>query len=174
MDVGAGTGLLTLEMSPYFNQVTAYDVSCKMLEVLQVKIAQERAKQQVNVAYGALENLGKFDLIFSLLAFHHIPNVPSTVVELLGHLNAGGRLLIADLLATSNVRRFHKPEETIGTDYEHDGFTKHEVQEWLSGCDDFDWVEMPIRKEAAEGWKAAGHPETEEYTLFVASAKLKS
>mmetsp|Transcript_7410 Transcript_7410/g.18961 ORF Transcript_7410/g.18961 Transcript_7410/m.18961 type:complete len:177 (-) Transcript_7410:183-713(-) len=172
LDVGAGTGLLTFELAPSFEQVTAFDVSAGMLEVLQAKA--DRSGVGVTTTLGPLEQLPKFDMIFSLLAFHHIPDADGMASRLLEHLKPGGRLLVCDLLATPNVRRFHKPHEIVGEHYEHDGFAKSAVQSWFSDCDDFDWVEMPLRKDLAEGWRGAGFAEAEEFHLFVASATLKA
>jgi hypothetical protein len=127
----------------------------------------------VTTTLGPLDQLPKFDMIFSRLAFHHIPHPRGMASQLLEHLYPGGCLLVADLLATPNVRRFHQPHDFLGEEYEHDGFAKSAVQSWFSDCDDFEWVETVMRKDLDEGWIDAGFAEEEDFCLFIASAKLK-
>merc|ERR1712039_688710 len=127
LDVGAGTGLLTFELAPYFKQMTALDISTKMLEVLQEKAKQKKC--DVTTTTGPVEALGRFDLIFSMLAFHHIGDVPAMARQMAGHL-----------------------------------------QSWFTDFDDFDCVQIPMRKKLDAGWKSAGlEHEEEEYQLFIAS-----
>jgi len=169
LDIGAGTGLLTLELAPSCREITGFDLSSKMLEVMRAKL-EALSTSNVTVTAGPLGTLGRFDLIVSLLAFHHVRDVPSLVKQLgQQHLSPGGRLLVVDLEATPNVRSFHKPQGRVGEHYEHDGFREVEVREWFaSDFGSVEYVRRPLLKKLAEGWDRAR--EEEEYQLFFASA----
>merc|ERR1712216_935902 len=176
LDIGAGTGLLTLELAPSFQHVTGFDVSTKMLDVMRAKLLDQKdLAGKVTPSIGPLEALGQFDLIFSLLAFHHIRDVESMVQRLRKHhLNPGGRLLIVDLGATPNVRRFHKPHEQVGEHYEHDGFKESVVRSlFADGFSNVDYIQRPLRKALHEDWESVAGTtpgSDEEYQLFFASA----
>mmetsp|Transcript_1501 Transcript_1501/g.3063 ORF Transcript_1501/g.3063 Transcript_1501/m.3063 type:complete len:147 (-) Transcript_1501:544-984(-) len=45
LDVGAGTGLLTFAMEPHFKQLTAFDTSAGMLDVLNKKLADSTSNK---------------------------------------------------------------------------------------------------------------------------------
>mmetsp|Transcript_54235 Transcript_54235/g.115756 ORF Transcript_54235/g.115756 Transcript_54235/m.115756 type:complete len:249 (-) Transcript_54235:187-933(-) len=171
LDVGAGTGLLTFQLASDFQKVAAFDVSTGMLDVLNGKA--EKSGLTVQTATD-MKELGKFDLIVSLLAFHHIPKPEEALHNLVkSHVNPGGRVAVIDLVANDNVRRFHKPEEKIPDHYEYDGFSKETVEAWYSacGCTDFDWSELPLRKQLHAGWpRVEPGVEDEEHMFFIASA----
>jgi len=169
LEVGAGTGLLTLELASSFQRITGFDVSTKMLDVMRSKV-QERLGDRVTVTSGPLHTLGRFDVIFSLLAMHHIKDV-SVLVRQLGrqHLNPGGRLLVVDLEATANVRRFHKPQDQMGEHYEHDGFDEATVRSWFKGdFGEVDYMTKPISKKLHKDWDP--NEADEEFQLFFASS----
>eukprot|EP00933_Yihiella_yeosuensis_P011796 TRINITY_DN119500_c0_g1_i1.p1 TRINITY_DN119500_c0_g1~~TRINITY_DN119500_c0_g1_i1.p1 ORF type:complete len:293 (-),score=67.87 TRINITY_DN119500_c0_g1_i1:213-971(-) len=183
LDFGAGTGLLTLEMAPSFEHSTGVDISSKMIEVMQTKIDSLGSSSRITATSSPLESLGSFDMIFSLLAFHHVKDVPLLIQQLRQHLNPGGRLLVVDLEASDHVRRFHKPTDNLGEHYEHDGFSEETVRHWfarrcsvknVASFGVVDFVRHPIRKKLDEGWLKGGpEEEYEDYNLFFASAALQ-
>ena len=85
MDFGAGTGLVTLGLSPYVGKLTAVDTSPEMLRVLDEKLkALGIANFQplsCDIAKTPLP-AAEFDLIMSSMVLHHIPDVPQTLKRL--------------------------------------------------------------------------------------------
>jgi 2-polyprenyl-3-methyl-5-hydroxy-6-metoxy-1,4-benzoquinol methylase len=95
LDVGCGTGILSLELSRHFASVLAVDLSEPMLDVAR------RRRSAANVIYrrmdaNALDLEGSFDAIVSHTTFHHLDDVPRTLARLAEHLASGGRLILVD------------------------------------------------------------------------------
>lgn len=115
-----------------------------------------------------------FDLVVSKLAFHHISAVSSMVAAVWPLLKSGGRLCICDLEATSNVRLFHLKEQTLGVEYEHDGFSEEAAREWFEGGDEA-WAGVEVARvgfsqPTSAGWVAAGHNSIQAFTMMLVSA----
>ena len=95
LEVGCGSGLLALELSKFFDSVTATDISEPMLAIAR------RKRTAANVEYRradanrlALEET--FDAIVSHTTFHHLENIPETLSRLKAALAPGGRLILTD------------------------------------------------------------------------------
>ncbi len=97
MDFGAGTGLITAQIVPHVQQVTAVDISPSMLEQL---LSKHHLKGKVETICQDItaKPLGrKFDLIVSAMAMHHIQDTDRMVQALAEHLKPGGQIALADL-----------------------------------------------------------------------------
>jgi ubiquinone/menaquinone biosynthesis C-methylase UbiE len=100
LDVGCGTGLLTLQLATRVGHVVAADSAQGMLSALEAKL-KSHAVVNVTTQHLDLERgetlEGSYDLLISTMTLHHVPEIP----PLLGHfyriLRPGGRLCIADL-----------------------------------------------------------------------------
>ncbi len=103
VDLGAGSGFLTLELAPRVSEVIAVDLSDSMLAALEVQ-AHERGID--NIA-PRVADLRAFDLppasvevIVSNYALHHLTDADKAALlrRALHWLRPGGRLVVADMM----------------------------------------------------------------------------
>ena len=121
LDLGCGTGLLTLSLQPAVRSVTGADSSQGMLDVLNEKIHAGKLTNIRTLLFDPdrPESLtGEYDIAISSMTFHHIPDIPSILSQLNSHIRPGGKLCIADL--DSDGGRFH--ESPLGVF--HNGFDR--------------------------------------------------
>ncbi len=129
LEYGCGTGLVGAQLAPHLSHLLACDLSPGMLSVLadkahasgldnletrQLDLTQEPAPAE------------RYDLIFSSMTLHHIPDVPALLSTFHGMLRNGGWLALADLDAEDGS--FHSSEaEGVA----HHGFERTELRQWL-------------------------------------------
>lgn len=102
MEYGCGTGLVGMLLVEKVGTATFIDTSEGMLEVLSSKIEQQQlANAQVcNVDLSADSTFsGAYDLIFSSMTLHHIPDYAALIARFSGLLKPGGKLAIIDLVS---------------------------------------------------------------------------
>jgi len=103
LDLGAGSGFLSLAMAPRVREVVAVDISDAMLGRLQAD-AQEAGLVNVQVQVADLAALewpaNSIDVIVSSYALHHLTDVDKSALVARAHewLKPGGRLVIADMM----------------------------------------------------------------------------
>src|SRR5581483_2399574 len=103
LDLGAGTGLVTLALAPLAADVTALDISSQMLERLDGH-AIATGINNVDVVAGDMRSLPfddeTFDVVVSNYAFHHLddPGKELSLSEVRRVLVPGGRLVICDMM----------------------------------------------------------------------------
>lgn len=130
LEIGCGTGLLTLRLAPYVRSIVAVDAAQGMIDALQHKLAgpDSSLKDRVMPVCVVLENpedpalppadprstdptttpRRKFDLAISHLVLHHIPDHPALLRTLFGCLKSGGQLALTDFENFGpEARRFH-------------------------------------------------------------------
>ncbi len=100
LDVGCGTGRLSILLADRVGSVVVTDPSAGM-----VKVAQERIEAaglgsrlravQADLTTDPLD--GTFDVVWSLMALHHVQDVDALLRSVAGLLVNGGRLAIGDL-----------------------------------------------------------------------------
>ncbi|MEO5608365.1 MAG: class I SAM-dependent methyltransferase [Ornithinibacter sp.] len=100
LDVGCGTGRLSILLSERVGSVVVTDPSAGM-----VKVAQERIEAaglsdrlravRADLTTGALD--GTYDVAWSSMALHHVHDLEGLLRSVAGLLVGGGRLAIADL-----------------------------------------------------------------------------
>lgn len=120
LDYGCGTGLLSFPLKDALGRITLKDSSVGMLDVLREKIAtQGVTNMTVRQADLTADPLPKerYDLIYSAMTLHHIPNTEHILAIFHALLNPGGVLCIADL--DQEDGSFHGP----GFDVHH-GFDR--------------------------------------------------
>lgn len=109
LEYGAGTGLLGLELADAFAELTLADVSAGMLDVARQKVAARGLK---HVRVQTLDWLrdpapaARWEVIFSLMALHHIPDTAAILERWQAALSPGGLLFICDLDAEDGS--FHR------------------------------------------------------------------
>jgi ubiquinone/menaquinone biosynthesis C-methylase UbiE len=100
LEIGAGTGLLTVPMAGAVHTVAAFDLSKEMLEVLRQKMeALSITNVRVHVTdfpNKEIEESG-FDIIYSGMTMHHIANIPGILKQAYRFLKPSGYLAIGDL-----------------------------------------------------------------------------
>ena len=100
LEIGCGTGNVGLVLAPLMTSLAMVDSSAGMLEVLAEKIARLGIENicvvQGDILTAPMDGLA-FDLAYTLMALHHVPDVPALLDRLAGCLRPGGRLCIGDL-----------------------------------------------------------------------------
>jgi len=113
LDIGCGTGLLSLAIQPHVRSITAIDSSHGMLDVLDKKIAAQ-GLANVRTRHVDLEKdelPGPFDLAASSMTFHHIKDTDLLLARIAGILKPGGKIAIADL--DPDEGKFHDSNEGV-------------------------------------------------------------
>jgi 2-polyprenyl-3-methyl-5-hydroxy-6-metoxy-1,4-benzoquinol methylase len=155
LDFGCGTGLLGFHWASSALELAMADVSAGMLEQVRIK-AQTRGLEQVRALNLSEEALvGKFNVIASLLALHHIDDVTSTIRMLSEHLEVGGALCLCDL--DSEDGSFHGAMQVP-----HLGFDRNALLQLLLDCGLRDVSAQTVFTER----RAVGADE-KDYTIFM-------
>lgn len=129
MELGCGTGIAAVALAEKVASITAVDTSQGMLKVLQQKIDQYHITNihPVNADVIASQVADSpFDLIYSMMAMHHIQDIKTLFSCFYGLTAEGGMVALADL--DTEDGNFHKP----GTDYEHKGFDRTALKNMLA------------------------------------------
>ncbi len=114
VDVGCGTGLLSLELGPHLGRVLLTDVSAGMLQVAGEHTAADPERYRVEQRDLSTAPLPEpVDLAFSSMALHHVPDLDALLANIAASLRPGGWVALVDLDAD--------PENT----YHSDDFTGH-------------------------------------------------
>lgn len=96
LEIGAGTGLVGIQFLPLVNAVTFEDTSEAMLGVLQSKLNGNEKAQLVHGELTAIET-DHFDFVISCMAFHHIPDLHSTLAHLFNITTPGALVAVGDI-----------------------------------------------------------------------------
>lgn len=164
MDIGAGTGLLTLALLPHVGSMTALDASGQMIQVLAGKLASLGLDNVRTIRADAASDplpSAAFDLVVSSMAFHHLRDIPATLRRLRSCLRPGGWLATADLDAEDGS--FHSD----ATGVFHHGLHRHTVMEWLTAAGFTD----ATCRDAYRIVRSGQGGETREYGVFLATAR---
>lgn len=109
LDVGAGTGYLSLPLSKS-NFVVALDANLDMLSYAQ-KIAK-RHKSYIFPVQGMAETLPfrdeSFDAVVSSFALHHFFNLTTSLLEMIRVLRPGGYLILMDIAGGTLASELHR------------------------------------------------------------------
>lgn len=131
LDYGAGTGLVSLRLSPQVSRVLAADSSPGMLDVLAGKL---RAAGIANVEPVLLDledpaSTGPtVDAIVSSMTLHHVRDVPRLARIFFSMLQPGGRIALADL--STEAGDFHPDNAGV----HHFGFAADGLCETFAGA----------------------------------------
>jgi ubiquinone/menaquinone biosynthesis C-methylase UbiE len=120
LDYGSGSGLLSFPLKDELGHITCKDTSAGMLDVLRQKIALQGVAnisvRQVDLTAAPLPD-ERYDLVYSSMTLHHIPDTAHILRVFHDLLSAGGHLCIADL--DQEDGRFHGIEVDV-----HHGFDR--------------------------------------------------
>jgi ubiquinone/menaquinone biosynthesis C-methylase UbiE len=135
LEYGCGTGLLSFALQAELGTITLADSSSGMLEVLREKIARGGITNmnplRLDLAFDPLP-VERFDLVYTLLTLHHIPDTAKILDSFHSLLQPGGVVCISDLDSEDGSFHSHEPafdghngfERTgLGRELEQAGFT---------------------------------------------------
>jgi len=107
VEIGAGTGLVGLNIEPLVSKVVMVDTSESMLEVLKQKL---RSGSKVEILHGEVFDYKNqdIDLVFSAMAFHHLSDVEKTLQHLATITKPGAWVVVGDLATEDGS--FHRFE----------------------------------------------------------------
>ena len=153
LEYGCGTGLLSFALQPQLKHITLADSSSGMLAVLQDKIDTNNITNmhatQLDLTTDPLP-CDSYNLIYSLMTFHHIEDIDKILRDLFSLLVTTGCLCIADL--DSEDGSFHGPEFTG-----HRGFDRNELECKLTHAG-FRSVDFTTVFEITKGEKQTRYP----------------
>ena len=128
LEYGCGTGLLSFFLQADFTSILLADTSQGMLDVLSAKIEsaglQHLHPLRLDITSDPLP-ASRFDVIYSLMTMHHIPDTKTCLDQFYTLLNPGGYLCIADLEKEDGS--FHGPANNDV----HKGFERSKFQEQI-------------------------------------------
>ncbi len=130
LDVGSGTGRLSILLSGRVGSVVVTDPSAGMVQVSKERIeaaglADRLRAVRADLTTDSLE--GAFDVVWSSMAMHHVRDLPGLLSSVAALLVDGGRLAIADL-DEDLEGAFHA--EKVDFDGHH-GFNRQRLAEQL-------------------------------------------
>lgn len=120
LELGAGTGLLSVALCAELLSIDAVDLSRGMIEVLETKVRSLGISNVQPICQDLSQGdlpPERYHLAFSQMALHHIPDTAAIFSRLYDLLLPGGYLAIADL--DQEDGSFHGPEEQV-----HHGFER--------------------------------------------------
>ncbi len=105
LDVAAGTGLLSLAVSPHVRSVIAMDITDAMLQEGR-KEAEHQGIQNLDFRIGDAYHIDyaeQYDIAMSRLAFHHLLDPNAVMEQMTGAVKSGGTVVICDLLSPDDA-----------------------------------------------------------------------
>ena len=132
LEYGCGTGLVGLQLLPHVGHLLETDLSPGMLTVLGEKARAaglDKIATQVLDLTRSAPPAARFDLIFSSMALHHIPDVAALLRTFFSMLVPGGWVALADLDAEDGS--FHSPDVP---GVAHHGFDRKTLEGWLGAA----------------------------------------
>lgn len=133
LDLGCGGGHVSYQVAPWVEQVTAYDLTPSMVELV-AQQATQKGLNNVIAQQGAAESLPfadqSFDCVISRYSAHHWQNVAQAMAEICRVLTPQGKVVMVDILGNSNpvMDTFFQTIESI-RDPSH--VRNYSLQEWV-------------------------------------------
>ncbi len=166
LDFGCGTGSVGMQLYSAVQHINMVDTSKGMLGSLKEKINQNNITNmslyQTGIAYLEIgEN--KIDLIYTLMALHHVADIEGALKKFSQLLKTGGYLCIGDLEPEDGT--FHKDDKNV-----HLGFQTDKLKETLKSFG----LNTVILKTFHHNKKTDDNGNTKEYPLFFLLAQKQS
>ncbi|EGS21869.1 uncharacterized protein CTHT_0037410 [Thermochaetoides thermophila DSM 1495] len=144
LDLGCGTGLLSLALAPSVRSVTAVDAAEGMIGALEAKLTAEDAAKNVLPICAMLEDPDderiavdpvtkekvtgrRFDVVVSHLVLHHILDLRKLFATVFGCVKKGGKVMVTDFENFGpEARKFHPESKMDGV--ERHGILRDEIK----------------------------------------------
>ena len=100
MEYGCATGLISLNLCDKFKKVTLMDSEKEMIKIVKEKLDKCKISNVLPIQIDLMNeayNGEKFDLIYTSLTLHHIPDTENIIKIFYNLLNENGILCIIDL-----------------------------------------------------------------------------
>ena len=120
LELGAGTGLAGLQLLPLLNELVAEDTSAAMLEVLKGKLKEDEPVTLLNGEIFGYTSCD-LDLLFSVMAFHHLPDLVKALQHIATIVKPGGYVVVGDLMPEDGSFHHFEP-------IPHKGFEPEEIK----------------------------------------------
>ena len=167
LELGCGTGLLTLQLQPLARSVTGVDSSEGMLGVLRAKIANQNLTnvrtQLLHVENGDVLQ-GSYHLVVCSMTLHHVREIEPLLDQFHKVTTPGGYLCIADLDPDNG--QFHGENDTVF----HWGFDRAALRRVFvqAGFDDIqDRTAADVTKPTPDGGKRS-------FSVFLMTGRKRS
>jgi len=117
LEVGAGTGLVGLQILPYVQHVVFEDTSEAMLNVLKQKL---NGSENVEIVHGEITEYTKkdIDFVFSCMAFHHISDIDGALKHLYDICTPNATVVVGDIVSEDGSFHHFEPIPHKGFDIE--------------------------------------------------------
>ncbi len=117
LEIGAGTGLVGLQILSKVKTVVFEDTSDAMLGILKQKLSGD---ESIEIVHGEVFDYTKqdIDFVFSCMAFHHIADIESTINHLLEITNPGASIVVGDIRSEDGSFHHFEPIPHKGFDTE--------------------------------------------------------
>lgn len=119
LEIGCGTGLLTVPLANNVSSILALDTSDGMISMLDAKVADQGLRNVV-AKVRLLEDaddevLGgkRFGLVVSHLVMHHVPDMSALVKVMYGTLEEGGRVWVSDFEDDGPQAELFHPKDKV-------------------------------------------------------------
>lgn len=118
LDLGCGGGHVSYQIAPFAEQVTAYDLTAEMVQLV-VEQAKQKKLNNIWGQQGAAEQLKfedeYFDCVISRYSAHHWQNVRHAMSEIFRVVKPSGKVILVDILGTQQpiLDTFFQSIETI-------------------------------------------------------------
>jgi ubiquinone/menaquinone biosynthesis C-methylase UbiE len=129
LEFGSGTGLFSFKLQDAFRTITLVDSSKGMIDVLKEKTEREGIRNFVPLHCDLLREevgISPVDVIYTLMALHHVPELKRIIQIFHKVLAPGGYLCIADLVRENGS--FHADHPDFDG---HNGFDRDDLGEVL-------------------------------------------
>lgn len=125
LEIGAGTGLVGMQVAPFIDTMVFEDTSAAMLDVLKQKLTEN---SKAEIVHGEVYDYTRqdIDLIFSCMALHHVPDIDKTLQHLATITNTGATVVIGDLRTEDGS--FHRFEPIPHRGFDTDILSKQFAQ----------------------------------------------
>lgn len=161
LEIGCGTGLLSLRLAPYVASILAIDAAQGMIDALAQKLARpenDSVREKIQPLCVMLEDpedkrlppadtsspggpREKYDLITSHLVLHHIADLAGVLRTMYGCLRPGGEVALTDYEDFGpEARKFHPESKMFGVE-------RHGIDaKWFAGLmEDAGFVDVDVR-----------------------------
>lgn len=168
LDLGCGTGILSLKLSPFAKEVHACDISDMMVKDLKERVMEQKNKN-IKILKTDAHNMeypkNYFDTIISVLTFHHFSDIDKVMENIRRVLKQFGELIIVDILTSPNEAEslLHNSCEKI-RDFSHTKFFNYKELKTLlkeNGFGDFVIERFEVKRNYEDWIKMSNYQDSE-------------